>query len=149
LSPPFGFWIDATGRSIDRALDDTEWVLTLMRGRGLVEGSNLTLHFAEERVSGFGGCNSYGGEYRVADKGTIAIPEIEITLQLCESPQGIMEQEEAYVEALPDAATYRDSDAQLEIANAAGEVILLFAQKAQFPMDPDDFVGTEWKLLAF
>jgi heat shock protein HslJ len=135
--------------SIDPSLDNTEWVLTMLRGSDLIEGSNITLHFAEGRVSGFGGCNSYGGDYTVADKGAIAIPELEITLQLCELPQGTMAQEEAYVEALRSAAAYLVSNAHLEIANAASETTLQFTKKAEFAMDPDDLAGTEWQLLSW
>jgi len=105
---------------IDPALDDTGWVLTSLNGSSLLEGSNITLNFAGGEVGGFAGCNAYGGEYTAADEGTLTIGEMMITLMDCQAPEGILEQEAAYVEALRNAATYRVMGDRLEIANAAG-----------------------------
>ena len=57
-----------------------------LNGSSLVKDSNITLNFAEGRVNGFAGCNSYSGEYTAADEGTLAIPEIAVTVQLCQTP---------------------------------------------------------------
>jgi hypothetical protein len=40
-----------------------------------------------------------------------------------------MEQEDAYIEALLSAATYRVVDGRLEIDNEAGETMLIFAEE--------------------
>ena len=53
-------------------------------------------------------CNGYGGgfdsgRYKARDDGILTLP-LAVTLQLCSSPKGIMEQEEAYIEALQSAA---------------------------------------------
>ena len=133
---------------IDPALDDTEWVLTSLNGSSLLEGSNITLNFTGTEVGGFAGCNAYGGEYTAADEGTLTIPGFAITEQLCQTPDGIMQQEDAYTEALLSAATYRVTDDRLEIANAAGETTLVFTMKEEFPMDPSDLVGTTWQLVS-
>ncbi len=129
-------------------LDGTEWVLTSLYGSDLVEGSNITLNFGEGSVGGFAGCNGYGGGYTAADDGTLMIPEIAVTAQLCEAPDGVMPQEEAYVQALGNAAAYRVTDGRLEIDNASVETTLVFAVKEEFAMDPRDLVGTEWELLS-
>jgi heat shock protein HslJ len=134
--------------SIDLALDDTEWVLTSLNGSGLLEGSNITLNFAEGGVGGFAGCNRYGGEYTAADEDTLTIGEMVITLMDCQTPEGILEQERAYIEALRNATAYRVMDDHLEIANAAGETTLVFTMKEEFPMDPSDLVGTAWQLVS-
>jgi heat shock protein HslJ len=133
---------------IDPALDDTEWVLTSLNGSSLREGSNITLNFAGGKVGGFAGCNAYGGEYTAADEGTLTIGEMMITCQLCPSPEGVMQQEDAYTEVLRNAAAYRLLDDHLEIANAAGETTLVFTMKEEFPMDPSDLVGTAWQLVS-
>jgi heat shock protein HslJ len=80
------------------------------------------------------GCNGYGGgrdsgKYIVTDDGSLKIPQLAVTLQLCVEPKGIMEQEAAYIEALRNAAVYRVMDDRLEITNAAGETTLVFARK--------------------
>jgi len=132
-------------------LDGTEWVLTSLHGHSLIAGTNITLNFAGEVLSGFAGCNAYGGgrdsgEYTAVEGGSLAISQIAITLQLCQSPEGVMQQEAAYVEALQDATAYRVTDGRLELENAAGETTLVFAQKEEFVVNPDDLLGTAWQL---
>ncbi|MDY6877729.1 MAG: META domain-containing protein [Chloroflexota bacterium] len=134
--------------SEEATLDDTEWMLTSLNGSSLLEGSNITLNFAEEGAGGFAGCNAYGGEYTAADEGTLTIGEMMITLMACQTPEGILEQERAYIEALRNAAAYWVMDDCLEIANAAGETTLVFRMKEEFPMDPSDLVGTVWQIVS-
>lgn len=132
--------------SIDPALNDTEWVLTSLNGDSLVEGSRITMDFAEGAVTGFSGCNYYGSEYAAADEGFLTIPEIGCTAQDCPTPE-IMQQEVAYLEALSYAVTYRVMGNHLEVNDSAGETILVFTMKENFPMDSGDLVGTAWKLI--
>jgi len=129
-------------------LDGTEWVLTSLNGSNLIEGTNITLNFTEGRAGGFSGCNSYGGEYTAA-QGTLTVHELAITLQDCPEPEGVMQQEAAYVGALQAAAAYRVTDDRLEMENAAGETTLVFAVKEELSMDPSDLVGTEWQLVSW
>jgi len=130
-------------------LDGTEWVLTSLNGRGLVEGSNITLNFAEGQINGFAGCNNYGVEYTSADEGTLTIPEIEITQQLCQTPEGTMQQEGAYIETLRNGAAYRIMDDRLEIDDASGETTLVFTRKEELLMYPSDLVDTGWQLISW
>jgi len=130
-------------------LNETEWVLTSLNGKSPVEESRITMTFAESMVTGFAGCNRYGGEYTMADDGTLTIPEIAITTELCLMPKGVMPQEAAYIKALSDTADYRIMDDQLEIDNAAGETILVFTLKKEFLMDPNALEGTKWQLISW
>ncbi len=52
-----------------------------------------------------------------------------MTVQLCTEPEGIMEQEAAYIEALMNAAKFRMVDNRLEIDNGIGEKILILQAK--------------------
>ena len=52
-----------------------------------------------------------------------------ITEMACASPEGVMEQEAAYMEALQSAAAYRVVENRLELEDAAGETTLVFAEK--------------------
>jgi heat shock protein HslJ/ligand-binding sensor domain-containing protein len=144
-----GFYPTMEPPSRSVALDGSEWVLTSLNGDRLVEGSNIALNFAAEQVGGFAGCNSYGAKYSATDEGALAVAEIEITLQLCQTPAGVMEQEAAYIEALREAAVYQATPSSLEIGNAAGETTLVFARQVHLPMDPGDLLGTEWQLLSW
>jgi heat shock protein HslJ len=130
-------------------LVDTEWVLTLLNGERLVEGTNITLNFSDDQARGFAGCNAYGGPYTAAGRGTLTILEIAVTAQGCLEPEGVLQQEDAYIAALTGADAYRVLDDRLEIEDASGETTLVFARKEQFPMDPGDLVGTRWQLVAW
>jgi heat shock protein HslJ len=137
--------------STSSALEGTEWVLTSLNGQSLIEGTNITLSFDEGSLSGFAGCNGYGGgpdggEVIATKDGSLTIPGLAITAQLCLSPEGVMEQEQTYVETLTSATTYRMTDDGLEISDAAGETTLVFARKEELRMDPGDLVGSAWLL---
>ena len=114
-----------------------EWVLTSLNGESLIKGTEINLHFKETFLGWSMSCNGYGGgpdsgRYIATDDGTLTIPhQIAVTVQLCSTPKGIMEQEAAYIAALRSAATYRVVDDRLEIDNAAGETILVFARKEE------------------
>jgi heat shock protein HslJ len=118
-------------------LEGTEWMLISLNGEGLIEGTEIALNFEEEFLGGFMGCNRYGGgpdsgKYIATDDGTLTIPhQIAVTVQLCSTPEGVMEQETAYIEALRSAASYRVVDDRREIYNAAGETTLAFARKGE------------------
>lgn len=113
-------------------LDGTEWVLTSLNDNKPIPGTRITLTFSEGITTGFAGCNWYGTM---------------ITEQLCGEPEGIMEQEEEYIEALREAVTYRTIDNRLEIDNAEGKTILTFTAIEELPMNPEDLVGTQWQLI--
>lgn len=70
-----------------------------------------------------------------------------ITEMDCPLPEGIMEQEGAYVETLGQAASYRLVGDRLEIQNAAGETILVFAGQEVYKGDPAELVGSTWRLV--
>jgi heat shock protein HslJ len=131
------------------ALADSEWVLVSLNGGDLVAGSNITLEFAAGRVGGFAGCNGYGSDYTAADEGKLAISMIAITLQACMTPEGIMEQESAYTEALVNGVAYRVVGDRLEIEDAGGEVTLVFVRKEELAMEPGDLVGSGWRLVSW
>lgn len=130
-------------------LEATEWVLTQLNGEGILEGTNITLNFADGQAGGFAGCNAYGGPYTATGSGTLTVLEIAATAQGCVEPEGVLQQESAYIAALTGADAYRVMDDRLEIENASGETTLVFARKEQFSMDPRDLVGTQWQLVAW
>ena len=147
---------DATGNTIvafarklppvvDPVLRDTGWILELLHGQEPLAGSHITLNLAQEGFRGFAGCNSYGGKYEAADKGALATSEVWQTEMDCQPP-GLMDQEQVFVEAIVSAAAYRVIDDRLEIDNAAGKTVLVFARKEEAAMNPEDLLGTAWQL---
>jgi len=136
-----GFTLSVVGCAVSEKtpvdLVDTQWVLVSLNGKSPIESTEITLNFEKEFLSGSMGCNGYGGgpdsgKYIATDDGTLTIPGIlAVTVQLCSTTEGIMEQEAAYIAALWSATSYRVLDDRLEIGNAAGETILVFARKGE------------------
>ena len=115
-------------------LAGTEWLLTSLMGEDPIAGSEITLSFEKGHVTGHMGCNGYGGgpdsgKYEARANGRLSIGPLAVTLQLCSEPEGIMEQEAAYIGALHGAASYRMTDSRLEMVGADGETVLIFARQ--------------------
>jgi heat shock protein HslJ len=106
-------------------LQDTEWVLVSLNGSALVEGKQITLSFGEASLGGSGGCNTYGGSYTASEDG-LRLSNVYWTEMACMEPEGIMEQEQAYFQALNAAARYRVDGDRLEVYDEAGTQILAF-----------------------
>jgi heat shock protein HslJ len=145
--------------TLDPDLEGILWILQRLRGQSLIEGSHISLRFGPEGiagfkrrnfVSGFAGCNRYTGDFEAADQGLLKVRNVEVrwaweTGRYCDTPQGVTEQEKAYIEALRSGATYRLSDGHLEVRDTTGETILLYTPQRAFSGDPTELVGTAWQ----
>ena len=73
----------------DRPLTGTVWTLeTLVSGgtaSSLLVGTQVTLEFTDERISGATGCNFYGAGYTL-EGDAMALDMMEVTLQYCDEP---------------------------------------------------------------
>jgi heat shock protein HslJ len=122
-------------RSVEAGLAGTSWELVSVNGKDLIVGTVITLNFADEYLGGEMGCNGYGGspdsgKYRVTTDGTFSlILPIAVTVQSCSEPEGIMEQETAYIEALKNVAHFQIKYERLDLKNEIGEKILIFTRK--------------------
>jgi heat shock protein HslJ len=106
-------------------LKGTSWRLVLLGGSALIPGTEIRATFEDGQVHG-SACNSYGGSYQVSgDK--LTVDAIFMTEMACMDPQGIMEQEQEYLEMLGMAKTFRLSGGQLQIFAAGGEVLTFLA----------------------
>jgi heat shock protein HslJ len=121
----------------------TDWQLAWYNnGRGgytgVLAGTEVTALFAEDgSLTGSAGCNNYSSSYELgssgnAARGTITIPPPATTRMFCGEPEGIMEQETAYLQALGAAATYEIRGAELELKDAGGTRMATFT-KAEAP----------------
>lgn len=112
----------------------TTWSLLSLRGNQLIKGTSINLNVMTGFLGGRMSCNTYGGgpdsgKYIVTDEGTVKITQLAVTLQLCLKPEGIMQQEQIYIETLQQAATYRVIEDRLEIQSESGETILVFVRQ--------------------
>jgi heat shock protein HslJ len=92
-------------------------------------GTTVTVLLSEDgSVSGSGGCNTFGGTYTVGGDGTLAIGPLGVGQATCAEPEGIMEQEAAYLAALGSAARYTLEGGQLYIQGGSGEVVIEYIE---------------------
>jgi heat shock protein HslJ len=120
---------DGAGSDVD--LVGTRWRLTSYGEPGsetpVLEETEVTLQFDEGgQAGGSGGCNTFGAQYEVLD-GTISITEIVSTLRAC-TPEGVMEQEEQYYEALRTAREFELTDDALTIWYNDGQGVVNFVR---------------------
>jgi heat shock protein HslJ len=115
------------------ALAGTSWQATAINnGReavvSVVTGLEVTATFGEDgKLSGSAGCNNYHASYSVEGK-AIQIGAPAATRMMCAEPQGVMEQEAAYLAALPRAATFQASGEGLTLRDAQGAMLVQYGR---------------------
>ncbi len=100
---------------------DSEWTLVAFielrqlelgmwnpRPTSVVQGTEVTISFDKDGISGASGCNSYEGLAMVEDDGSITndVQFFSHTEKACDGPDGLMEQEERYLDLLPRLTRY-------------------------------------------
>jgi len=107
------------------ALENTAWELESLNGNDVLPGTTITIEFSGDQISGSAGCNHYGGSYQ-ARESRLNVSDLFWTEMGCLEPEGILEQEQAYLDALSAAARYQIDGEGLEIFDNAGTRILVF-----------------------
>jgi heat shock protein HslJ len=105
---------------------NTEWVLISLHGNPLIEETQITLSFGDTSLDGSAGCNTYGASY-AASEDSLRLSGIYATEMACPEPEGILDQEREYLNALNAAARFRLDGDRLEVYDEAGAPILVFA----------------------
>lgn len=91
-----------------------------------IAGTEVTATFTEDgKLAGSAGCNKYTTSY-TTDKATIEIEPAGATRKFCPEPEGVMDQEAAYLSALADASSYRVDGATAELLNVEGQRLVGF-----------------------
>ena len=86
----------------------------------VLPGTSLTAAFAEDgTLSGSAGCNRYSASYAL-DGEALSTGPARVTRMACAEPEGVMEQEAAFLAALETASTYRLRSERLELRTAEG-----------------------------
>jgi heat shock protein HslJ len=105
------------------ALADTQWHL-VSASSGVLQshaaGSGVTLEFAQGRASGYGGCNSYSGDYTRSD-GKLRIGTLTRTKRGCADTPGAIES--AWHAALAQPLEVVREQSQLTLTTADGLVL--------------------------
>ncbi len=141
------FDIAETGGQI--RLDPNRWRLVGLGGQPLLPGTSITLLFEGGNLSGSAGCNHYGGTYTSSPDGGFALGEVALTAMLCIEPDGVMEQEQRYLQALLNARSHATLDGELHLQDEAGAILLTFELLPSYPdATPADLAGVTWQLVA-
>ena len=116
-----------------QALAGTHWaVVNYNNGKqavvSVLNGTKLTANFdAAGNVSGSAGCNNYDGPVK-ATAPKVTIGPLASTKMFCGTPEGVMEQESAYLAALGSVATYSIQGATLEFRTAGGAIAVVLTR---------------------
>jgi heat shock protein HslJ len=129
---------DADGKELLRFSEASPagaWVATSFRQRDAVSsplpGTEVTAVFGEDgTLAGTAGCNTYRATYET-DGDAINIREPAATKKACPTPEGVMEQEQAYLSALPLAASYAVEGDRLSLLTTEGTYVAIFERKGQ------------------
>lgn len=109
----------------DVTLTNTYWKLVELNREAVQPGEGKELHMilrGEDQVGGYSGCNQFTGSVTVTGEG-LSFGPIASTRRMC---QEVMEQEDAFLQALENAQRYSISGEDLAIENANGEVTMRF-----------------------
>ena len=121
------------------SLTGTTWRLTgYNNGQGgsvsLLSGTEITALFGDDgSLSGSAGCNNYTAAYEV-DGETMSIGPAGVTRMMCAKPEGIMEQESAYLAALESVAAYQIKGNKLELFDADGKRLASYTAETEIGM---------------
>lgn len=130
-------------------LNGGTWYLVSIADQPVLAGSQVTAAFAIDassftgQISGSAGCNEYSAV--IAEQFSIQLPAQ--TMKMCAEPKGVMEQESAYLSALPQATGYALAGDQLVIHTRAGNLVYT----ATPPVGADQsalLAGRTWYLTA-
>jgi heat shock protein HslJ len=94
----------------------------------LIPGVPITATFTEEGdLRGGAGCNTYRARY-TTDGGAIEISPPAVTRKFCAEPEGVMEQESRYLQALESAERFRVDGGVLSLSSADGTPVVSFGR---------------------
>jgi heat shock protein HslJ len=119
------------------SLPGTEWTLASLAGDALIEGTQISLSFGEGAFEGSAGCNTYRGNYTATEDG-LRLSDLYWTEMGCPEPEGILDQEMAYLSALNTVASHRVDAGRLELYDEAGAQLLVFDPPGTGMSDPTE-----------
>jgi len=119
--------------TVTNPLDNTSWQVTgFYIGRAVASplvGTNLTIRFSGQQISGNSGCNNFNGGYSVSGS-NITIRDLSQGMSLCDTPPGVMQQEADFLNALRATSSFQFDGAQLTLRRSDGTTTV-FATRLQ------------------
>ncbi len=99
----------------------------LSRATDIIPGTEVTLEFREDGVSGSAGCNKYGASINI-DGAEVTVGVATVTRAWCDDAEGLMDQERRYLGILSRAKVYRIFGDRLALQTDGGEQLFFQAK---------------------
>jgi heat shock protein HslJ len=113
--------------------------------RSVLAGTEITATLSEDgQLSGSAGCNSYFAAVEVSGSTITLSGPVGSTRMACGEPEGIMDQEGAFLTALEKIATYEIEADSLTLFDAGGEPVLSLTA-----VEPTPLVDMPWKVIGY
>jgi heat shock protein HslJ len=134
------------------ALNGVNWRLLAYHGSSsgvtrALEGAEVTAFFdGRSGLTGSAGCNTYQASYS-ANKDSLTVQKLSSTNKACDSPAGVMEQEQQYLAGLASVATFTVAGPTLQLFTHDGAVFAVY--QATPPSEELPLVNTSWYLQDF
>lgn len=110
------------------ALEGTTWTMTSLAQSKPLAGAEITAGFMDGELSGSTGCNTYFYTYRT-DGLRMILEGGGVTEMACSQPQGVMEQEELFLDYLHQVDQFILSEDGLQLITGDGDVIIFVPRK--------------------
>ena len=110
-----------------------------------LDGTSPGVLFLPEEFVGTGGCNWFAGAYSVVDS-EIVPTNPNITRTECDSPAGVMEQEDTFVGALANATAYAVGADNLVLSTVGDQELMTLVPHTATPPTTTAGVETTWTL---
>ncbi len=111
-------------------LAGTRWQVVSMSSPGVggigmvVPGTTLTMAFSPDgKVNGSSGCNTYSASY-VLSGSQLSMTSPLGTSMMCATPEGIMEQEAAFLALIPSIGSFAIEGTNLSLRDASGQALM-------------------------
>jgi heat shock protein HslJ len=141
-SQPGGGTVDSPGGNV--TLTHMLWQLQSYNNVTTIAGTQPTAVFGTDgTLSGNAGCNSYSTTYTTNGNAISINGAIASTMMAC-LDNAIMQQEAAFLAALPTATAWSISGNNLTLSNASGGVVAVFTAVNATPL-----MGTLWQLTGY
>ncbi|MCA3180002.1 MAG: META domain-containing protein [Burkholderiaceae bacterium] len=121
--------------------EGTAWTLASLEGRPVPSGSDATLRFEGERVSGSDGCNRFAGPWSGRGTSLRIGPNLAATQRACPDAQRALA--DAYGRALIGATAWRIDGTTLRLLGDGGTPL------AALEPQPTGLAGTAWRIVAY
>jgi heat shock protein HslJ len=96
----------------------------------LINGTTISARFGNDgHISGNASCNSYSVSYTQTNS-TVVVATPATTRRLCMKPNGIMDQENLYLKALPTATQFQIKGNRLQLRNSSGALVTILVSNA-------------------